>query len=281
MDNIVNAVLNFLSSTGLHIAQAIIILLVGLFVIKKVSNILKIGLIKTTNNRTMSTFVTSILNVVLTFFLVMIVFNILSIPTDGIMQLLSACVLAVGLSLKDSVNHLASGLIIVSTKPFKEGDFVNINGVEGKVKAVHMFNTQVKTTDNKIITVPNSNIVSDNIINYDALATRRIDIRLYVAYGSDLDKCKKVFEEVVKKTKLTLKTPEPEYLLDNYGSSSIEFVVRVWVRSANYWNVRDDLMKSFYNAMNENGIEIPFNTLDLNIRNVEKSIHIIDTKEEK
>lgn len=281
MDNIINAVLNFLSSTGLHIAQAIIILLVGLFVIKKVANLLKFALIKTTNNRTMSTFVTSILNVVLTFFLVILVFNILNISTDGIMQLLSACVLAVGLSLKDSVNHLASGLIIVSTKPFKEGDFVNIGGVEGKVKAVHMFNTQVKTTDNKIITVPNSNIVSDNIINYDALATRRIDIRLYVAYGSDLDKCKKVFEEVVKKTKLTLKTPAPEYLLDNYGSSSIEFVVRVWVRSANYWNVRDDLMKSFYNAMNENGIEIPFNTLDLNIRNVEKSIHIIDTKEEK
>lgn len=267
MENAINSVLGFLSGTGLKWAQGVSILLIGLVVIKYLARFVKVGLIKTTNNRTMSTFVTSILNVVLTFVLVLAVFGIVGIDTNGLMELLSACVIAIGLSLKDSVGHLASGLIIVSTKPFKEGDYVNIGGVEGTVKSVRMFNTQVRTVDNKIITVPNSNVIGNNIINYDSLATRRVDIVLGVAYGSDIEKCRKVFKSVVEKNELILKTPEPSYVISEHGASSVNFTVKAWTRKENYHTVKAELLEGFYIAMQENGIEIPYNTIDVNVKN--------------
>ena len=114
----------------------------------------------------------------------------------------------------------------------------------------------VNRADNKLITVPNSSVVGNNIINYDSLATRRIDIVLSVAYGSDIEKCKSVFRKVVDSHELILKTPEPAILLTEYGASSINFTVRAWVRKGNYGSVKFELMEKFYLAMNENGIEI-------------------------
>ena len=281
MENALNGLLGFLAGTGLQWARGISILLIGLVVIKYLARIVKVGLIKTTNNRTMSTFVTSILNVLLTFVLILAVFGIVGINTSGLMELLSACVIAIGLSLKDSVSHLASGLIIVSTKPFKEGDFVSVGGVEGTVKSVRMFNTQIRTSDNKIITVPNSNVIGNNIINYDTLATRRVDITLGVAYGSDLEKCRKVFKSVVEKNELVLKTPEPAYIFSDLAASSINFTVRVWTRKGNYATVRADLLEGFYVAMQENGIEIPFNTIDVNVKKANQVAEINIQKEDK
>lgn len=266
----INSILEFLSGTGLHITQAIVVLLIGLFVIKKIALVAKFALVKATSNKTMASFVTNVLNVVLTFVLIIIIFNILSISTSGLMELLSACVLAVGLSLKDSVSHLASGLIIVSTKPFKEGDFVKINGVEGTIMAVHMFNTQLKTVDNKIITVPNSSVVGNNITNYDNLAIRRVDIKVSVSYDTDINKCMDVLKETAQKRKNVLKTPETEIVLDEYASSGLVFVVKVWTRSGNYWDVRNGLMLEFFNALKENNIEIPFDQLDVNIKTSEE-----------
>lgn len=281
MENAINSVLGFLSSTGLGWAQAIIVLLVGLVIIKYVARFFKFGIIKTTNSRTIATFVASILNVVLTIILIIIVFNLVGINTNGIMELLSACVIAIGLSLKDSVSHLASGMIIVSTKPFKEGDYVSVAGIEGTIKSVHMFNTQVKTNDNKIITVPNSSIVQNNIINFDALAVRRVDVELSVAYGSDIDKCIEVFKGVVNKANLTLKTPSPAYVVTQHAESGIVFSVRVWTRKENYWAVKNALMIDFYNAMNANGIEIPYNTIDVNIKGQNANVKQISVEEVK
>ena len=266
MENIFNSIIQFLSGTGLNIAQAIVVFLVGLLIIRHFVFLIKTGMISATNKKTMATFVSSVLNVVLTFVLIIIVFNILSIPTNGLMELLSACVLAVGLSLKDSVSHVASGLIIVSTKPFKEGDYVQIGGMEGIVKSVNMFNTQIRTFDNKIVTVPNSSVVGNNIINYEALATRRVDIKLYVAYGSDIDKCKAVFSKTVENMPKVLKIPAPSYVLSEYASSSLVFTVRVWTRKENYWEVLNGLMERFYKDMNKEGIEIPFNQLDVTLK---------------
>ena len=270
MENVYNAVITFLSGTGLHIAQAIVVFLLGLFIIRAFVNMTKKAIIKGTNKKTVATFVSSFVNVILTFILIIVVFNILSIPTTGLMELLSASVLAIGLSLKDSVSHIASGLIIVATNPFKEGDYVQINGLEGIVKSVNIFNTHIRTFDNKIVIVPNSSVVGNNIINYDSLATRRVDIQLYVAYGSDIDKCKKVFGDTVSKMPKVLKVPAPAFVLSEYADSSLVFTARVWTRKENYWEVKNTLMEEFYKDMGNEGIEIPFNQLDVHIKDEQK-----------
>ena len=280
MENVCNAVITFLSGTGLHIAQAIVVFLLGLLVIKAIVSVIKRGIIKETNKKTVATFVSSIVNVVLTFLLVIVVFNILSIPTSGLMELLSACVLAVGLSLKDSVSHIASGLIIVATNPFKEGDYVKINGLDGIVKSVNIFNRHIRTFDNKIVIVPNSSVVSNNIVNYDSLATRRVDIKLTVAYGSDLDKCKEVFAKTASKNPKVLKVPAPSFVVTEYKDSSIEFTARVWTRKENYWDVNNSLMEEYYKDMVAEGIDIPFNQLDVHIKeeNTAKNTKKVDVK---
>ena len=267
MENVFNSIIEFLSGTGLHIAQAIVVFLLGLLIIKGVVSMLKTAIIKGTNKKTVATFICSIVNVVLTFLLIMVVFNILSISTNGLMELLSACVLAVGLSLKDSVSHIASGLIIVSTNPFKEGDKVQINGLEGVVKSVNIFNTHIVTPDNKIVIVPNSSVVGNNIVNYDTLATRRVDINLYVSYDSDIELCKKVFAETAARVPKVLKVPAPVFVLNEFGDSSLVFSARVWTRKENYWDVRNALMEEYYKDMVKAGIDIPFNQLDVFIKN--------------
>lgn len=267
MDNAINAVLNFLAGTGIKWAQAIIVLLVGLFVIKKIASIVSFALIKTTNNKTMATFMVSILNVVLTLFLVIVAFNLFGISTSGLMELLSACVIAIGLSLKDSVSHLASGLIIVGTKPFKVGDLVNAGGVEGTVKAVHMFSTKIKTGDNKMITVPNSSIVGSNITNYDTLAIRRMDIVVSVAYGSDIEACKKLLVQTAQNTAGVLKTPDVSIFLSEMADSGLNFTLRAWARSGNFASTKNAVLENVYLALTQNNIEIPYNTIDLNFRN--------------
>ena len=274
MENVFNAILTFLSGTGLNIAQAIVVFLLGLLAIKIVVSMVKKAIVKGTNKKTVATFISSIVNVVLTFILIIVVFNILSIPTNGLMELLSACVLAVGLSLKDSVSHIASGLIIVATNPFKEGDYVQINGLEGIVKSVNIFNTHIRTFDNKIVIVPNSSVVGNNIVNYDSLATRRVDIDLYVAYGSDLEKCKQVFSKTVEKMPLVLKVPTPVFVLSEYGDSSLVFSARVWTRKENYWTVKNALMEEYYKDMVNEGIEIPYNQLDVHIKDENKDVTV-------
>lgn len=266
MENIVNAVISFLSGTGLAIAQAIVVLLLGLIAIKTAVNVLKRGIVGATNKKTVATFISSFVKVVLTFILIIVVFNILSIPTSGLIELLSASVLAIGLALKDSVSHIASGLIIVATNPFKEGDYVKINGLDGIVKSVNIFNTHIKTFDNKIVIVPNSSVVGNNIVNYDALAIRRVDIKLYVAYSSDLKKCREVFSKTVNKNSKVLKVPAPSFILSEYQDSSLVFTARVWTRKENYWDVYNSLMEDFYTDMEAEGIDIPFNRLDVHIR---------------
>lgn len=285
MENVYNAIITFLSGMGLKITQAIVVFLIGLMVVRAIVEVLKKGIIKGTNKKTVATFISSIVNVVLTFILIIIVFNILSIPTSGLMELLSACVLAIGLSLKDSVSHIASGLIIVATNPFKEGDYVQINGLEGIVKSVNIFNTHIRTFDNKIVIVPNSSVVGNNIINYDSLATRRVDINLYVPYGSNIDKCKEVFAKTVSKMPKVLKVPVPVFVLAEYAESSLVFSARVWTRKENYWDVRNGLMEEYYKDMVEAGIEVPFNQLDVHIKDNKAISHnknaVVDVKDKK
>lgn len=253
---------NFFETMGVQLIQCIAVFVVGLLAIKIVKGIIK-KVTRKSKSQTLINFFVSCLTAFLYLFIFYIIFSILGISTTSFIAVLSAAGLAIALSLKDSLSNLANGVIIVTTKPFVEGDFVNIGGVEGNIKSVNMFTTIILTKDNKEITIPNSKVISGEIINYSAKTTRRIDIDVGVAYESDLEFVKKVLMEVLQNNSMIAKTPEPYVRLEAFGDSALIVKVRGWTSNDNYTNCRIDLLEQILDALNKNKIKIPYPTREL------------------
>lgn len=267
MEKYIEIINNFLETTGVMLVQVFAILVFGIIIIKVLMKFLRKALLKSSVENTLGSFVLSILNLVLYIVLVFIVADVVGISTTSFIAALSAIALAISLALQSSLSNLANGLIIVGTKPFVEGDFVEIASITGKIKSISMFNTKIVTLDNKVITVPNSEIVNSNVINHFERSTRRVDLTFSVAYGSDIKVVKRVIMGVIAKHKMILQAPEPFVRLMQQNSSSLDFVVRVWTSTVNYWDVYFDLNEQIYDAFNRSGLEIPFNQIDVHIKN--------------
>lgn len=175
---------------------------------------------------------------------------------------------ALSLALKDTISSLANGILIVATKPFVQGDHVIVGGVDAQVKSISLLSTVVTTYDNQVITIPNHSVINGNITNYSKMPTRRVTVIASVAYGSDVDEIKKILAKVVKDTANVLKTPAPFIRMTCMGASSIDFTVKVWTYTDKYLGVMCDLNEGIYKAMNENGVEIPFNQMDVHLRDL-------------
>lgn len=260
----------FLETVGIQIIQCIAVFVIGMIVIRIVKTTIKRAT-KNSNNPTLVGFFISCLNVLLYVVIFYIIFSILGISTASFIAALSAAGLAIALSLKDSLSNLANGVLIVSTKPFVEGDYVLIGTVEGTVKSVSMFTTKIITVDNKEITIPNSKVISNEVINYSARTTRRVDFDVYVAYDSDIDKVKRVLMDVMKKNKLIAKSPEPFARLYNYGDSCLEFRIRAWTSTDAYWDCYFDLREGFIKALEENDIKVACDAMEVYV-NGERSV---------
>ena len=257
---------DFLGTTGARVVLGFGVLFIGLFVIKIVSRIGSISLQKTPIEKTVVSFITSIINIALYLLLAYIVAITMFPGTNaGIVAALSSAALAIGLGLKDSLTNFASGLIIIITKPFKQGDFVQIGSSSGTVEGIGFMSTTLTTPDNKIITLANRNVVGSEITNYSTRPTRRVDLTVSVAYGSDIQKTKEVLLLLANKHPKVLNSPEPMCRLKQYSDSSLDFTFRVWVRNADYWTVTFDLNEEIAPALNANGINIPFNTITIDI----------------
>ena len=193
--------------------------------------------------------------------------SLLGIPTTSMIALLSAFALAISLALQDTISNLASGVVIIFTKPFSEGDYIELSdGAAGTVVGISMFNTKLRTPSNQIVIIPNKTAVACNVTNFSMEDTRRLDIPLSVAYGTDVDKVKEVGLAVAHAHEKVLNDPAPMTRLNNHGASSLDFILRVWVNRADYWDVYFDLKEQVVAAFNENGIEIPFNQLDVHVK---------------
>jgi small conductance mechanosensitive channel len=163
------------------------------------------------------------------------------------------------------ISSLASGIMLVVTKPFEEGDFVDIGGASGVVESIKITSTKLKTGDNKVIIIPNSTVTSSNITNYSTKETRRLDLTFSVAYGSDVEKVKEIILGVIAKHSEILDTPAPMVRLTEHGASSLDFVTRVWVKQADYWPVNFDLKEEVLAAFDAAGISVPFPQLDVHM----------------
>jgi len=248
---------------GMNIISAVLTLVVGLFVARLISGGLHKVLSKRKLDSTIVNFVTHMLRYIIIAFVVIAALSRIGVQTTSFIALLGAAGLAVGLALQGALSNFASGVLIIALRPFKAGEYIEAAGIAGSVESVQIFATTLTTPDNKFVVVPNSAILSGNIINYSRKSSRRIDLTIGVSYAADLAKTKAVLEKVVTDNKSVLKSPAPQIAVAELADSSVNLVVRPWVKSELYWDVRFQLMEAIKNGLDDAGIEIPFPQMDI------------------
>ena len=217
-------------------------------------------------DQSVKTFIISFVTISLKVLLMIIVLSIIGVPMASLVTIVGSCAVAIGLALQGGLSNIAGGLMILIFKPFKVGDFISSNGFDGTVKSITMFYTTLVTVDNKVVQLPNGNLSNSNIINFSANQKRRVDINLSVSYSSDIDKVKKVINSVINKQKLILDDEEKFVRLTKHDESALIFTLRVWVETKDYWTVYFDLLEDIKREFDKNGIEIPFNQLDVHMK---------------
>ncbi|MBQ8341042.1 MAG: mechanosensitive ion channel [Clostridia bacterium] len=212
-------------------------------------------------------FLTGLIKAALVCLYVIILLSALGVDTTSLVAIFSVLTLAVSLAVQGVISNLASGIMLIVTKPFEVGNFVDIGGASGTVEDITINSTKLRTGDNKVIIIPNSNVTSANITNYSTKETRRLDLTFSVAYGSDVEQVKKIILGVIAKHDEVLQDPAPMVRLTEHGASSLDFVTRVWVKQADYWPVNFDLKEEVLAAFDAAGISVPFPQLDVHMVN--------------
>lgn len=257
---------DFFTGNGWAILGFFVTLIVGFIIVKLLIKLCRKLLSKTKLERIAQKFILSIVKVALYLIWILILLAELGISITGIVAALSAAVLAVGLALQDSLSNLANGIIIVSGKFFKEGDYIYVDGVEGTVKNINLLSTTILTSDNKTITLPNSHIVNNPMTNFNREKTRRVDLEFDVAYDTDVEKAKSVINEVVQSDGRIYLEPKPFMGLKSLNENSIKIVLNVWVDNEDYWDVYYYLIENIFNQLKKNNISIPFNQLEVRLK---------------
>lgn len=252
---------------SINIAFGAAIFIVGLMVSKVLTSTLRKLLSKAGLDQLLVNFVCSISHAVLLLMVTIAALDQLGVDTTSLIALLGAAGLAIGLALQGSLQNFASGVLLIVFRPFKTGDFVDIAGTSGTVQAINIFSSTLKTPDNKEVIVPNGAIYSGVITNYSSQPTRRIDMVFGIGYGDDLAKTKSVLEEIMAADDRILKDPAPTIAVAELGDSSVNFVVRPWVKGADYWAVRFDVTEKVKLRFDQEGISIPFPQMDVHVSN--------------
>ena len=244
---------------------ALLLLVVGLWITKRIRHLI-IGLLQKKNmDEAAANFIGQIAHSVLLIILFISVLSEIGVDTTSLIAALGAAGLAVGLALKGSMENLAAGILLVSPRPFKKGDFVEGAGVSGSVDKITMLNTRLKTPDNKLIVIPNASLVNGNLTNFSANPTRRLDLIVGVSYGDDIRQVKQVLQDIIAAEPRGKKDPEPLVAVSDLADSSVNFTVRVWVDAADYWPVKWDLTEKIKVTFDEQGISIPFPQRDVHL----------------
>ena len=265
MDKIWELAVELVATWGLKVIAAIAILVVGRWIAKLFRRIFK----KVMTSRNVDVTITSFIGS-LTYYLLLVIFVIaalgqLGIQTTSFIAVLGAAGLAVGLALKESLANFAAGFMMILFRPFKVGDYIEGAGTAGTVDKIHIFNTQLKTPDNKIVIVPNANLTSGNIINYSATGTRRVEMTFGISYDDDIDKAKAIIAEMINADERVLPDPAPVIAVAALADSSVNIVARPWVNSSDYWGLFFDLTEKIKNRFDAEGISIPFPQRDVHI----------------
>ncbi|EJT0554145.1 small-conductance mechanosensitive channel MscS [Vibrio vulnificus] len=254
---------------GVNIISAIVILFIGNIIVKAVANSVSKVLNKKEMDKAVVEFIHGLVRYLLFVIVLIAALGRVGVETASVVAVIGAAGLAVGLALQGSLSNFAAGVLIVAFRPFKSGDYVEIGGVAGSVEAIQIFQTVLKTPDNKMVVVPNSGVIGGAITNYSRHATRRVDLMIGVSYKSDLKKTKQVIRETLEKDARILKDPDMTIGVVALADSSVNFVVRPWCKTEDYWAVYFDSMQAIKEALDANGIEIPFPQMDVHLNKVD------------
>lgn len=250
---------------GPQLILAIVVLIIGLWIIGKVVRLVQAGLNKSGTDETLAKFLCSLTSIILKALLFISVAGMVGIETTSFIAILGAAGLAIGLALQGSLANFAGGVLILLFRPYKVGDFVDAQGVAGTVFEIQIFNTIIKTPDNKRIIVPNGAISNGIITNFSAEETRRVDFVFGIGYDDDIAKAKATLQRIMSEDSRIHSDPEPFVALGELADSSVNFTVRVWVNAADYWGVFFDTTEKVKLVFDEEGISIPYPQTDVHL----------------
>jgi len=267
MENLFQKIWELLAVYGLKIIAALVILSLGRWLAQFIKSVVKKVMLKKGVEPTLISFTADLAYFALLVFVVIAALGQLGIQTTSFIAVIGAAGLAIGLALQGSLANFASGFLMILFRPFKVGDYIEGAGVGGTVEKIKIFTTQLQTPDNKTIIIPNAKLTNDNIINYSSKGTRRVDLIFGISYGDDIDTAKKIMSDVIAADDRILKDPPPQIVVLELADSSVNFAVRPWVKSGDYWNVRCDLTETIKKQFDKNGISIPFPQRDVHVYN--------------
>ncbi len=261
-----NDIVNFFKTNVWNIVIFFAVLLFGIIIVKLLINISRRILNKTKMEKIAVGFIVGILKLALYLILILILLSIMGVEITGVLTAFSAILLSVGLALQENIANVANGIIIVSSKMFKKGDYIQVDGIEGSITQINFLYTTIMTTDNKRITIPNTKIVNNAVIDFDSNLTRRVNFTFSVAYESDIEKVKSLIIDCMKSNGKVLLSPEPFCRLSAMKDSSLEFTARCWCDKEDYWTVYYDTMETVFNEFKRNNISVPFNQMEIRER---------------
>ncbi|TXS92137.1 mechanosensitive ion channel [Parahaliea maris] len=273
MDNIDPTTLlqTYVIPWGIKIVLALVIFVVGRMVVNAVVGAVNKFMQNRGMDEVLVRFLASIMRWVLLLFVVIAALSQLGIDTTSLIALLGAAGLAIGLALQGSLSNFAAGVMLIIFRPFTKGDFVEAGGAMGVIDSISIFTTTLTTPDNKVVIVPNGAILGNNITNFSTKPTRRVDMVFGISYGDDIRKAKEILESIVAADSRILPEPAPVIALGELGDSSVNFLVRPWVNSADYWAVLWDTNAAVKTRFDAEGISIPFPQMDVHMQQPEKA----------
>lgn len=273
LTNFLNTLGSWLVTDAMPVAIRVVIGLVIMFISFKVINALTRRIEKKGDNgkydKTLMRTIAYIVRLAAKIVVAICVIGFVGFDVSGLTALVASLGVCFGLAVNGAVANIAGGVLILVTRPFRVDDYIEAQGVSGTVEDIHMVSTKLRTPDNKVIYIPNGALANGNIVNYSVKDTRRVDFTFSISYSADSEKAKAIVSELLNSHELTLKDEgnEPFVRMSAHSASSIDITARAWVKSGDYWTVNFDIIEQVKAAFDKNGIEIPFNQLDVHVKN--------------
>lgn len=270
-ESMLNIINTYVIPYGLKLVFAILIFVIGKMIVKAIGKVLNKILKKAKIDSILIDFISGIVSSLLMLFVIIAAVSQLGVDTTSLVALIGAAGLAIGLSLQSSLQNFASGVMLIVFRPFTSGDFVEVAGIAGVVEKITIFSTQLRTGDNKEMIVPNGKIYGDVITNFSAKDTRRVDMVFGIGYDDDIKKAKELILSVLNSDERVLKDPEPLVAVSELADSSVNFAVRPWVKSADYWGVYFDTHEKIKLLFDQENVSIPYPQMDVHLDKVNAS----------
>lgn len=267
LEQFIQKVIDWATTAGIKIVIALVLWFVSFKLINFLNKKITKKLLKKKADKTITKVVTYIVSILLKILVVVCLLGYVGIETTSISAVLASIGVGVGMALNGALSNFAGGILIIITRPFRVDDYIKALDEEGTVEDIHIIYTKLRTTDNRVIYLPNGSLSSSNIINYSEKDQRRLDMTFSISYQADVNKAKKILMDICENHPMILKEMKPFIRISKQNTSSIDICVKAWVKNGDYWDVYFDMLEEVKKRFDEENIEIPFNQLDVHIKN--------------